>query len=117
MREFRSSGSVRGALSNERPYRDWANRNLPAFFGTSAENHRKVLQQFQIDTPHSRSRTRRNPGFQSQGCSVNRTAAIDDHVFEIRVFGEGVEKTLPHSLFRPSQEPIPHAGPAAEVLR
>ena len=29
MREFRTSGSVRGALSNERPYRDYANPVVP----------------------------------------------------------------------------------------
>src|SRR5512134_1962705 len=74
----------------------WANRILPAFMGTSAENLRKVLQQFQINTTHSRSRTRRNPGFQSQGCSVNRTA-VRQMLAWMRSFGHlqriGVEAT------------------------
>jgi len=35
-----------------------------------------MLQQIQIDTTHFRSRPRRNPGFQSQRRSVNRTAVF-----------------------------------------
>ncbi len=52
----------------------WANRALPVFMSMSSEKLRKVLHPIQTDTTHVRFKTRRNPGFQNQDRSVNRTA-------------------------------------------
>ena len=42
---------------------------------------------------------------------------IDDQVFEIWIFYQRIEKTLPNALLGPSSETLEHAIPVAELFR
>ena len=42
---------------------------------------------------------------------------IDDQVFEIWIFYQRIEKTLPNALLGPSAETLEHAVPVAELSR
>jgi hypothetical protein len=41
---------------------------------------------------------------------------IDDEVFEVRIFNQRIEKTLPNALLCPSAEALEHAIPVAKLL-
>jgi hypothetical protein len=42
---------------------------------------------------------------------------IDDQVFEVRIFDQRIEKTLPNAFLGPSAETLKHAIPVAELFR
>jgi len=42
---------------------------------------------------------------------------IDDQVFEVGVFDQRIENTLPNALLGPSAETLEHAVPVAELFR
>jgi hypothetical protein len=42
---------------------------------------------------------------------------IDDQVFEVRIFYQRIEKTLPNAFLGPSPETLEHAIPVAELSR
>ena len=42
---------------------------------------------------------------------------IDDQVFEVGVFDQRIENTLPNTLLGPSAETLEHAVPVAELFR
>jgi len=41
---------------------------------------------------------------------------VDDQVFEVRIFNQRIEKTLPNALLCPSAEALEHAVPVAKLL-
>src|SRR6516165_1755834 len=41
---------------------------------------------------------------------------VDDQVFEVRIFNQRIEKTLPNALLCPSAQALEHAVPVAKLL-